>query len=958
MALSGSISSTVHTHWKLVLEWSATQNVSDNSSTVTAKLYWQADSYGKTDTDQTKYGSIKIDGTSYSFSASAKLSNGQKKLIATKSKTIKHNSDGTKSFSIEANFDVKLNISGWVDTVKVGPKTFSLNTIPRKSTLTSSKDFTAGTNRTITISRASSSFNHRVYIDVKNSSGDWVNIKAVDFSTSETSKSTSFSSSEFKSIFNNLNQRSSADLRWNLRTYSGSTYIGVNTYTGKLSRPSLSSVSSVNGEAGNSNSVYVDQKISIGISRSNSSFDHKVQFYCGSFMKEFNGVTTSLDWTPSSSEQTSLYNELGSASNKSGYIRVYTYYDGVRVGYTDKAITFYARASVNKPIFSASGVIYADNNPATLNITANDQYIIQGKSTLRVEIPSSGKAVAQNGATMKSYSITVNGDTKNVNYSATSAVSVDFSSINSSADATVTVKAIDSRGFNTTVTKIIKVIPYQPPAVTTTAKRANGFEASTTLTLKGSLSNLNIDGTNKNSLEVARYRYKKVEDANYSAWTTFSTSGFPSYSAPNVILDLDTAETWNIQVEVADMLSVTTKNLTVSVGRPILFLDAEKKSVGIGDFPTNDYELKINGRITFGATMWASTGGGEGFGAIDLNNSDISNANGIYFADVAQNNNGEGLLFFKSGSPYGSNNPADYDNLIVRDGVLYLNAAGSEMKLGNHLQMQNYDIRNVNHITINDPGGNEGIEWLGGSGWKIVEAPNDLSNVGGPLQFATGNTRQATISTAGNIYIAGKIFKGESGGYTYFASQEQACISSDAPGGASLRLHVDGSGGRVWSNEIYNRTYGGASANMYITNEGTLGRISSSAKYKMEIKEIDTETLAARILNLRPKSWYDKAVVEALVNRLGTPISDEESGEEIEEDIPYLERYYGFIAEDLVEEGLEMFATYGKADENGKRELEGIAYDRLWILLVPLVGKQRKQIEELQARLDQLEQTK
>ncbi|UPI13336.1 hypothetical protein [Bacillus phage SBSphiJ7] len=956
MALSGTISTSVRTHWKLSVSWSATQSISNNTSTITAKMYWEAvDGYGAIYSDVSKSGSIYIDGTWYNFSGAglARLSPNQKKLIATKSKTVKHNADGTKSFSLGGWFDPDVDLGGHQGKISLSNKTFTLNTIPRKSTMSSGGDFTAGSDRTISISRASSSFSHKLYIDIKDSGGNWVNIKSINFSKSETSKSTSFSTDEKKTIFRALNERTSAQIRYNLHTLSGSNDIGYNTYYGTANRPKLSVVNKLNGQAGSSNSVYIDQSLTIDLTRYDSEFDHKVQVICGSFTKEFNGVGYTQSWTPTASEQSTLYGILNNVISKSATVRVYTYYNGVRVGSTDYGMTYYVRSSNNKPTFTDAGIFYTDTNPTTLNITADDQYIIQGVSTLRVEIPVESKAVAVNGATMKSYSITVNGVTKNVNYSSTGTVSADFGTINSASNATVSIKAIDSRGLSTAVTKVVKIVPYAYPSVTTTAKRTNGYERTTTLTLRGGLSPIAVNGSNRNALESARYRYKLTDATTYGSWNNFTVSGFPSYSATNVSLDLDENETWDVQVEVSDSLGVTTKTISVSAGRPIMFLDAQRKAVGIGDFPSNEYELKINGRIVFGATFWASDEG-EGFGAIDLNNSDISNANGIYFADVAQNMNGEGLMFFKSGAQYGSKDINDYDNLMVRDGVLYLNAAGSEMKLGNHLQMQNYDIRNVNHITINDPGGGEGIEWLGGSGWKIVEAPNDLSNTGGPLQFATRNTRQATISTAGNIYIAGKIFKGESGGYTYFASQEQACLTSDAPGGASIRVHVDGAGGRVWSNDIYNRTYDKAS-NVYITTEGTLGRATSASKYKVFIKKVDTELLPSKILELNPKSWYNKTAVELYADQLGTPEDDLESGEEVEEDIPFIERSYGLIAEDLVDAGLDMFVSWGKADENGQREVEGIEYDRLWVLLIPLVREQKQQIEELQERIAQLE---
>ncbi len=71
------------------------------------------------------------------------------------------------------------------------------------------------------------------------------------------------------------------------------------------------------------------------------------------------------------------------------------------------------------------------------------------------------------------------------------------------------------------------------------------------------------------------------------------------------------------------------------------------------------------------------------------------------------------------------------------------------------VNMNNFNITNVNHLTFNDPGPTEGIEWLGGSGWRIVECPDDLTtNSGGNLQFVQGSTREMTLNTSGSLYTA------------------------------------------------------------------------------------------------------------------------------------------------------------------------------------------------------------
>lgn len=958
MALSGTLYTNVGAHWRLSISWSASQSISNNSSTVTAKMYWEAlDGYGRVNSTAHASGTITIDGSSYSFGGNglAGLSANQKKLLATKSKTIKHNSDGKKSFSISGVFnlpDVYLGGKKYTK-VSIASKSYTLNTIPRLSTMTSSPSFTAGTNRNISISRQSSSFGHRLHIDVKGSDGNWKNIKTINFSTSETSKSTSFSVSEYREIFYRLNKRSSMDVRWNLHTLSGGDSIGYNTYSGKVSRPSLSTVSSTNGQASGTNNFYIDQEMSVGISRSNSAFTHTISIECGSFKKTLTGVSTSFKWTPTASEQASLAAQMPNTSNRAGAIHVTTYYDGDQiVGSTDHSIKFYIRESNSKPDFSATGIYYMDTNPTTLAITADDQYLIQNYSTLRVEIPKEAMATPKNGATIDYYSVAVNGVTKKANYVSNEAIAIDFGTIASSDITTITVKAVDSRGFSTSVSKSIKMVPYSTPVVTTTAKRTNGFEPDTTLTLKGSVSPLSVNGTNRNSVEIARYRYKQAEATSFGDWQAFSLSGFPSYTATNVPLTLDTTLTFEIEVEVSDMLTSTTKRLVVPAGRPIMFMDPDRKSVGFFDFPDGEYEVKINGRVIFGSTFWQTTNQGEGIGALHLNNSDITGLNGLYFSDVAQPNNGEGLLFLKSGKTSGSSNLDDYDEFSIRDSVVTFNVPGTEIGIDNHIDMRNRQLRNVDHITINDPGGHEGIEWLNGTGWRIVEAPNNMSNNSGPLQIAVGTSRKLTISDAGNVYNTGNWFKGESGGITNFGSMGVARLISDQ--GGSLSVSSDAKGNRVQSVDIWNReitTTNGVSSAI-ITNTGDLGRQGSARKYKLNIKSVD-DSIFERILYLDPKSWHDKRDMELRAEYMTKVHNGEDPNLDV---MPSTKRAYGLIAEELLDAGLDMFVIYGPEDEQGNAEVEGIAYDRLWVFLIPLVRSHQTKVKQLEEEVQKLKE--
>lgn len=138
---------------------------------------------------------------------------------------------------------------------------------------------------------------------------------------------------------------------------------------------------------------------------------------------------------------------------------------------------------------------------------------------------------------------------------------------------------------------------------------------------------------------------------------------------------------------------------------------------------------------------------------------------------------------------------------------------------------------------------------------------------------------------------------------------------------------------------IYDNTSSG-SPNVYISEETYLKRYTSASKYKLNIAPInEDETYPYNILKLSPKQWFDKGETE----RYAEYLTAEYTGEEMDSEYKTLcldgtiDSYYGLIAEDVEAAGLKKFCAYGKEDEDGNRELEGIAYDKLPILLIPIM---------------------
>lgn len=147
---------------------------------------------------------------------------------------------------------------------------------------------------------------------------------------------------------------------------------------------------------------------------------------------------------------------------------------------------------------------------------------------------------------------------------------------------------------------------------------------------------------------------------------------------------------------------------------------------------------------------------------------------------------------------------------------------------------------------------------------------------------------------------------------------------------------------RVASDAIYRRSYDKGTANVHITPYGTLGRATSASKYKLSIeKQYKDEQKqlehSSSLLNLDVKSWFSKSEAEILAKEI-------ETGERVSDEEFELNRAVGLIAEDVESNGLIEHVSYG-ADN----EVEGIAYDRLWIHLIPIIKDQQKRIEQLEA---------
>ncbi len=663
MALQGSFYKAFGpgSDWKLLIEWKAVQDEINNKSTITAKAYLDTEQYGTMYASAKKDGSISIDGQSGGITKTGISNNGnQKTYLDEIVKTVTHNSEGGKNLTISAYFDFEVTLSGqWVGRVTASDN-ITLNTIPRASTLKGGQSFTAGSIISPSVSRASSKFRHELEYSIKKKDGNWQWLFMIPLTASQTSKTYDPTLAEKTAIFRHLDERYSADIMVQVQTFSGNTHIGNKDYTnGTVKAPSPSTITFPS-------TFNIGAKVTGKIIRNNKDFVHNIHLLDGStkLAQVATGAGANFEWETSDDAAT-LYKDMIKANSKVYTLRVYTMLNGVQVqGHRDYKIT--AKVVNSNPTFTG-GFTYKDINDVTVKITNNNQQIIQGQSKVSVTIPAASKATAKNYATMSKYVVTVNGVEKSAPYK-TSDITIDFGIVNAAANVAITVKAIDSRNNSASASKTLTILPYKAPVITFTAERINGFEDATNIKVNGTYSQLIIGGAAKNGPDTisAKYQVQVRPGKGYGdeILIPLTVANGKISGSTQIILQKDFA--YDVQLVLKDKIGSTTYVALVGKGRPLFHIDDILDALGFNTFPDEAGTFTIDGKLKFAPNRYGKDA------AIDANNGDFRNLNGLFFGDVL-NADGEGFHFLKTGKPEKSMNTADYDNLRVLDGIGYLN---------------------------------------------------------------------------------------------------------------------------------------------------------------------------------------------------------------------------------------------------------------------------------------------
>lgn len=222
MALSGSVATSAYTadsgsQWKVVLNWSATQSVTDNTSKISWDLKVSTGSGGYVVVSELR---VTIDGEEVYYRDHTNHTDGYNGTkLASGTKTLTHNTDGSKSMTIK----VEAGIYNWAIN-KSGNNTFTLDTIPRASTIGAS-DANIGSKSTIVVTRKSTAYTHSIAYKFGSLTG-YVTAAGGVSSTEVKYSTTSISWTIPTTFYAQIPNAKTGTCTLTIKTYSGSTQIG------------------------------------------------------------------------------------------------------------------------------------------------------------------------------------------------------------------------------------------------------------------------------------------------------------------------------------------------------------------------------------------------------------------------------------------------------------------------------------------------------------------------------------------------------------------------------------------------------------------------------------------------------------------------------------------------------------------------------------------------------------
>lgn len=595
MATSGSVKTNAYSGRYLIFSWSQkSQSIENNTTTIS----WTLKGAGGSDVYyMTGPVSLKIDGTEKGkyWTTRQKLWNGTQ--VASGTTTFTHDSTtGKKSFTvaIEAN----VYVGSGASPNCTGNSSFSLNTIPRTPTFTTSPKVTSKTETSITIDRGATDISSSFYYKV--GSGSWVSMSNQTTTISSLSANTNYSITIQARNANNTSLIKDVAL-------SETTY----NYPYFISKPDFA--------IGSAFTIQIYNPLGRSVEIQGQGADGSTTIFSQS------GITgTSYTGFNAPVNITAQYNSIPNSKDGTYKVRLVRGNYGGTSSWENGGRYSIVEANC-KPTLDASKITYT-NDSATSTLMGDTTSIIQGQSTITVKLTQAATAI--NGATISSYSATINNNTQTITVNTNKSFGVVTTS-----SATISVTATDSRGLTVTQTKAISVIPYTSPKVNVDAKRDGGYGSNVTVTMVPVFSSLS--GKNTYTL-TGTYTKKGGSAVSFDTGRTNSTS---TNAANKALSNIDNDSTYTFTITITDKFGNSNSSVSVGTGIPTLTIMPNLQSIGINAVPTSSKKALVidNGAIQnehYALVGQSSNSAGTNtwykFASITLNNTSNTDRNILF----------------------------------------------------------------------------------------------------------------------------------------------------------------------------------------------------------------------------------------------------------------------------------------------------------------------------------------
>lgn len=547
MATSGTIYGNASKSWQLKIEWTRTNfSIPNNTSTIEAKLYVYNNSNAYNRYPDTAY--YIIDGTK-TYATFEFPSTKAWRLLGTKTFTLSHNADGSKSYTLSGEWYSGIKSSSYTPISLSVSGLITLDTIPRYAT--SVQNLVNKTETEIEMSWSSDSTIDYMWYSTDNGS-NWVG-KAVSNVSSGSYTISGLKANTTYKIKTRVRKKES-------QLTTDSAVLNVTTYN----FPNCNSTPDFT--LGNS--------VSLGFY---NPLNRAFKFYVIG-----NGKQIATEYSCSGTSYKGLNDAEGTVAQlyetipnaRSGTYKVKVVYGDSAIT-TDSGNTFSIKGT---EVPSLGSVSYEDADTKVKGITGNNQLIVQNCSNVVV---SYTEATAQNSATISEYIFFLNDTTIR---STSPGGTVEFGKINSSSDLTLTMTVIDSRGLSATTSIPVTVMAYQQPSAVVTLERKNNYEDETYLTVDATVTDIN--GNNAYSII---YTYKAQEDSSFGGLKIINDKELNT-------LQLDKNKAYTFRITIADsLIGVWGDEFQLGKGVFPLFINTEKNLVGINDFPQDGEALRVSG---------------------------------------------------------------------------------------------------------------------------------------------------------------------------------------------------------------------------------------------------------------------------------------------------------------------------------------------------------------------------